>query len=372
MPPFDRQFWRAAGHLEHYLKNRADDRLPEPPNSGCFRRLQALTDRLRVVEQRGLQAAAKSVAMALHVELWRCQSQVTTALEFVASRFAPQNIPTQAELYAEIVALTTEFEHCEIDLRKGTLSVVTESIVLDNVHLGPFQIFLHWKLGHISTSQSPYTVVALDPCCPEYRSHITHPHVMSDRLCEGEAMPTLRKALQTGRLTDFFQIINQVLHTYNSHSPYAPLSDWEGTDCQDCGTHISSDCSHCYVCSRAMCDDCSTCCMTCDASTCNSCARVCPRCDSEVCIECAKACQGCGSNVCPDCLNPTTNLCQECEDVPSPENCKPAEDPTTPEPKTDLTIQPTGLGQIAVPARSRAHRSRRFRRRQRRRSALCG
>lgn len=350
MPPFDRQFWRAAGHLERFLKNRTDNGLPDPPNLGSVQRLRALADRLQIVEQRGLQGAAKLVAMALHGELWRCQSQITAALELVSARFKVDAVPTQASLYAELVALATEFEDCEIDLRKGTLSVTTESIVLEDLDLGSFQIILDWKSNNTSTSLAPYIVKALDPCCPESRLSITHPHVMNDRLCEGDAKSILRRALQTGRVTDFFQIINQVLHTYNSSSPYASLDEWHGTTCQDCGSSISSDCSHCFACRSALCDDCSTCCSICDRSACVPCLRLCPQCESQVCSECATVCEDCGSQVCPECLNSTNQLCQECDDVPSTEECGPADAPTTREPETELAVQSAGLGQVAVPA----------------------
>ena len=241
MPPFDRQLWRAAGHLEHFLTRCIGNRLPEPPNSGVFKRMRVLTDRLRMVEERGWRAAARSVAQQLHNELFRCQAQISTALEIVSSRFAMSDAPTQAELYAELLALADEFEDMEVDEKEGTLSLATESIELEGQYLGSFCIILSFKDEFTSTSPLPYLVKAVAPCCPEGRSDITHPHVMNDHLCEGDATPALRAALQTGRLTDFFQIINQVLHTYNSGSPYASLNEWNGTECQACGTNVSFD-----------------------------------------------------------------------------------------------------------------------------------
>lgn len=348
MPTFNRQFWRAAGHLEHHLKRRVDHGPPDLPSFVCFQRLRVLTDRLHVMEQRRLSVSAKSVSMALHSELDRCQSQITSALEAMSTRCNVDAIPTQACLYAELIALATEFDRCEVDLRKGTLSVVTECIVLEDLDLGPFQISLDWKSAHGSTSK--YVVHALEPSCPEYRSHITHPHVMNDRLCEGEAQSALRQALQSGRLTDFFQIINRVLHTYNSSSPYASIDDWNGTNCQDCGANIASDCSHCHACGDALCDDCCTCCSICETSACVGCLQICPGCENQVCSHCANVCERCSKSVCPECLDTTTQLCQECDNVAESEDCEPANGETADDCEAGIEVQPAGLGEVAVPA----------------------
>lgn len=370
MPTFNRQLWRAAGQLDQFLKTRTKCSRPDPPSAGCYQQLQELIRRLRMVERNGWVVAARSVAMQLHGELFRCQAQITAALEIVSMLLKVEAIPNQALLYAELIALQTEFEDVEVNLQNGTLSAVTESIELDEVPLGRFRIILDWKSEPICSSPSPYRVEALDPSGPEYRSHITHPHVSSEQLCEGEAKSALRRALQDGRLSDYFQIINQVLHTYNSHSPYASLDAWGGTTCQDCGSNIPSDGSHCACCGGAMCDDCSTCCSICETSGCVACLSVCPGCESQICSDCSNACRECHKEICSECFNHTNDLCKDCDHVFESEEDEPSNSPTSEAPEADSEVQPASVGQVAVPSGPRPNGSRRFRRLQPLRSAL--
>lgn len=370
MHTFNHQLWRAAGQLERFLQSRTDRSRPDPPNVGCSQQLQELVRRLRLVQRNGWEVAARTVAMQLHGELIRCQAQIINALESVSMLTKGKAIPNQALLYAELIALQTEFEDVEVNLQEGRLSAVTEAIELDEVPLGCFRIILDWKSEPICSSQSPYRIEALDPNGPEYRSHITHPHVSSEQLCEGEAKFALRQALQDGRLTDYFQIINQVLHTYNSQSPYASLDEWGGTTCQDCGSNIPSDCSHCVGCGGAMCDDCSTCCSICETSGCVACLSVCPGCESQICSDCSNACRECHKEICSECFNHTNGLCKDCDHVVESEEDEPSNSSTSEDSEADSEVQPASLGQVAVPARPRANGSRRFRRLQRGRSPL--
>lgn len=347
MPPFDPHFWRAAGHLEHFLKSRADDHRPIALIGHHFSQMQSLTARLQTAEHHRWDSSAQVVARQLHAQLKCCAVQIATTLATLELRFASSDAPSQAVLYEELLALRNEFEGCVVDLRNRTLSVVTEPIVLEEVELGPFRIVLHWDpvLAHVS----PYTVQAIHPCCPEGRSDITHPHVTRDRLCEGDAKQVLRQVLRSGRLTDFFQIIIRVLHTYNSHSPYASLDEWEGIDCQACGAHTAHESSYCNVCESQVCDGCSGYCSYCDTSACETCLSCCARCDQSCCPNCADVCRECGEKVCPRCLN-THQLCQECDDANPIEEVESETVSTAEESPAGLAIQPVGLGQIAVPA----------------------
>ena len=349
MPSFDPLFWRAAGHLEQFLKTRADNSHRVTLDRWSFQQLHVLTARLASVEQLDWQLSARWVAQQLHAKLRTCESQITSVLEGLATRFPTAESPTAAAIYEELSALREEFEVCEVDLRAGTLSVVTEPVVLEDIDLGPFRIVLNWKGGPDPAAASPYLVQAISPCCPDGQSHITHPHVMRDRLCEGDATCAVRQALRAGRLTDFFQIINQVLHTYNSHSPYAPLSDWHGTDCHACGAHVSGDCSYCDVCQTQVCDDCSSCCPHCDTSACESCLQCCGHCDSEFCPKCAAVCRACERVFCPHCLNPH-DLCQECDHADASEELESDTDSSPEESGPHVAVQSLGVGQIAVPA----------------------
>ncbi len=349
MPPFDPLFWRAAGHLEQFLKTRAGDSHSVTLDRRSFQQLHVLTARLASVEQRDWQLSAKLVAQQLHAQLKTCECQITNALECLTPRNFSPAAPAAAEIYEELSALRQEFEVCEVNLREGTLSVVTESIVLEDIDLGPFRIVLNWKAGPDPALASPYLVQAISPCRPDGHSDITHPHVMRDRLCEGDATFALQQALRAGRLTDFFQIINQVLHTYNSGSPYARLGEWDGTACHACGAHISDDSSYCSGCEAQVCDDCSSCCPHCDTSACESCLQCCGHCDSMFCRECAEVCGECERVFCPNCLNPN-DLCPECDHADESEELESNTDSPPEESGPCIAVQSAGVGQIAVSA----------------------
>ena len=50
-----------------------------------------------------------------------------------------------SDIYRDILALDEEFEEVDIDLDEHELSVTTDRIVLEDVHLGAFQIRLDWR-----------------------------------------------------------------------------------------------------------------------------------------------------------------------------------------------------------------------------------
>ncbi len=348
MPAFNRVLWRAAGHLQKFLRPITTEFGDPQLGQDYTTVVPQLTRQLKLVNQREWLAAARHVKLRLHAQLLEYQSQIRKMLDLVSDWRTVPLPPTQADLYAELVALTTEFEQCDIDLKAGTLSVVTESIVLEEVELGPFRIVLPWE-ERIQGQSQPYTVEALEPCCANSNSQITHPHVIRERLCEGDAQPALKHALQTGRLTDFFQIIDRVLHTYNSHSPYAALDEWDGIDCHACGTRISEDSDYCSVCEASVCYDCGTCCQFCDSSACDACLQNCSQCEERTCPECLNPCTECGQKVCPHCLA-VNHLCRECAHETQSESESSTPAPATSESEAKLAVQPSGLGQIAVSA----------------------
>jgi hypothetical protein len=344
MSPFEPILWRAAGKIECILKSREVHQLPVPPQRANYDVLHALTDQLATVRHRGWQKATESVALQLRVQLLHIQFQIKLALENVMICAEKQRSASQAEIYAELVALASEFEDFHVDLRKSKLSVITEDIVLDDLDLGRFRIILDLNEGLTNATSQPYTVEALSPCCPESRSDITHPHVLRNRLCEGDATAPLRQALRDGRLTDFFQIINQVLNTYNSDSPYASLKDWEGTECHACGNHISNVSSYCNLCNNQVCDDCGTYCQFCEASACDCCMDTCQCCEEACCPNCLKLCTECRKQVCPNCFN-FNRICEACDDQSTSETTDTAPDQ---ESDAEITVQSDRLGQVAV------------------------
>ncbi len=125
------------------------------------------------------------------------------------------SLPDLRTIHAEVIAVFDEFEHVTCDLRARTLSVTTEPIVLEEIELGRFEIRLKYTRDDPAIA---YDVIALDPNPAAADSTVTHPHAQDEELCEGEARTTLRSALAVWRLSDFFLIVRQTLHTYNSET----------------------------------------------------------------------------------------------------------------------------------------------------------
>lgn len=200
-------------------------------------------------------------------------------------------------IYRDLVALQKNFNSVEFDLREKTISVVTIPIILREIDLGPFEIYLRW--GHYSNSRGrPYDVIALDPNPAAADSNVTHPHVCHNELCEGDATEPLAHALRQGRIFDFFVIMANTLGTYNDGSPHIPLSNWHLRACPgcDCSTSDLEDCEDCGV------------------SRCIDCLAYCEMCDNKLCGSCTRLCSTCGAVVCGKCLAGPSNKCGECAD----------------------------------------------------------
>ena len=141
------------------------------------------------------------------------------------------------EIFLDLAAIQEEFDDLHFDCKTKLLSVVSKAIHLEDIHLGRFKIQL--ELNSLSAETSGlYEVIEVDPNPAAPNENVTHPHVERNRLCEGDAQPAIRLALQQGRLFDFFQIVQQVLGTYNSSSAYVQLSEWEGRELQTLRIYI--------------------------------------------------------------------------------------------------------------------------------------
>ena len=152
-------------------------------------------------------------------------------------------------------------------------------------------------------------------------------------LCEGDGRNAIRAALNEGRLFDFFQIANSILHTYNPDSAYTRMEDWDGVECKDCGRAVATDdeCS-CEACSTTSCFDCTTGCTECSDRYCYDCIGECAVCDMSACTACSRKCQDCDEMCCKSCLN-NDNLCEECieqETETTTETTTEEEEPRTP------------------------------------------
>lgn len=254
--------------------------------------------------------------------------------------------PKLSDIFAELHQIEQELGELKYDLKEKTLSIITEPISLNDISFGSFEIKLNIGDIHRLYTDSPYRVIALEPNPAGADSSVTHPHVSSERLCEGDGHTAIRRALEDGRLCDFFTMIVSILQTYNPDSPYVSLDDWEGTSCYDCGYTISGDESYyCEYCERDYCSRCSSYCQRCDTTICLGCAYECPSCNEPVCRDCTAVCTECEERFCKDCLN-EENLCKSCEEDRK-ENCDEEQEEIS---DAHIAVQSDSVGETIVHA----------------------
>ena len=259
-------------------------------------------------------------------------------------------IASVRDILADLIALRSEFNGLEIDLKAGTFAVVTEAIALEWVELGRFRIVVALDcLGEAS----PYEIVALDPNPAAESSETVHPHVQGEALCEGEGRVAIRRASEQGRVYDLCVLVRQILETYNPGSAYVPLSRWSNCPCEDCGTRVGSDdLTFCRRCESDLCRDCAMACGGCQESVCDSCRARCQGCHSTFCDQCFQPCDDCGDPFCSECLEggrcPSCQVTEETTDEETLEGSTEG----TPEPATSTVaaVLPLGVGQVPVPA----------------------
>jgi hypothetical protein len=225
-----------------------------------------------------------------------------------------REVPGLSVIADELRALQQEFDEVEFNHQQKALCVTTESITLEDISLGRFQVVLHLDDLNQMYQRSPYRILALEPNPAANDSAITHPHVSNEVLCEGEGGAAIRAALEEGRLADFFSMVRSILTTYNPDSPYVPLADWDGTPCSECGYLMDREnVGYCSECGDAICDQCDRVCIDCGELLCSHCARECGICEQPLCRTCAKRrCAHCESICCQSCLE--DGLCPNCKE----------------------------------------------------------
>ena len=220
-------------------------------------------------------------------------------------------LPTVVDIVRDLDHLRDEFDPWQYHAEKHALCVTTMPITLEDVYLGRFEVQLFLLDLPRCRSSQIYSVTALDPNPAESAEHVTHPHVNDGALCAGDATSAIGAALESGRLLDFFQIINSVLHTYNPESPYVSLDDWNGCPCGDCGHLMHEDDRYtCEICEDCFCESCVSHCRCCDCSICLEHIGTCPQCEESVCRDCMTGCDRCESTCCNDCQD--DGLCPAC------------------------------------------------------------
>lgn len=303
---------------------------------------------LRLAGQRRWQAAIDGLRDQLAYSLRDLRGELERLeREVTRPRHEPQ-VQSPHEIYDDLVTLERDFEGLRIDLKGQLLSVETDSIMLEEVDFGRFQIELDWS--DVGQARS-YEVKALDPYPAQADSEVVHPHVRENSLCEGEGQGPIRRALEQGRLLDFFLLVRQILETYNPGSAYESIDKWEsGLSCGDCGHRMSGDdSSGCGRCGRDLCDECVSSCGDCGDYYCPGCLSECNSCAELFCNGCLKSCEVCDKKLCGGCL--TDDLCSEC--LEQREEEQDAEEPEADGAVVEAApaaVHALCLGEVAVPA----------------------
>ena len=301
---------RAAGVIREQIAQRRQDagslQLPKRP----WAEMQRLVQLIERSQERQWHGAARRLTAEFLHQVDFCHCRLLELLAALRQQAASPTVPAQAEIYREIVALQNEFDEVEVEPKTGEIRVIVGPIVLEEFHLGRFEIHLDWES---SGSASPYRVVALAPYPAGSNSSVTHPHVQDERLCEGDGRLAIRAALAEGRICDFFLLVSQILATYARGSAYVELDDWEGESCEDCGgTMHRDDRYYCCHCDRTLCDDCSVSCQDCDQGYCSGCISTCAACGENYCSSCLGHCSVCRRAICTNCLE--NGLCGRCHE----------------------------------------------------------
>jgi len=258
-------------------------------------------------------------------------------------------LPKPAVIFADLMQIEDEFGELNFDLKAKTVSITTDPIALDDISFGSFEIRLSINEMSKLYTDSPYKVIALEPNPAGSDSCVTHPHVSSEKVCEGDGHVAIRKAIEQGRLCDFFTMVINILQTYNPDSPYMSLDSWEGISCYDCGYTVSDDeCYYCEDCERDYCSQCSTYCRFCDTTICLGCSFECPDCEQPVCNGCTVTCTECEGTICKDCVN-ENGICKQCEEQRK-ENSDEEQESEPKKPETRVAVQPNSMGQVTVHA----------------------
>jgi hypothetical protein len=274
-------------------------------------------DRIRIGRQklatcllRGWSAATRTTVRNIKAALLDLPHHVGNAQRAIETHTC--RIPTLREIVEEIIQLEDEFAQVECSLKNRTLSIVTEPIELDGVYLGPFEVRLYIDRIAAENSQNAFDVVAMDPHPASSNNSVTHPHVSDEQMCCGDALLSIKSAVEGGRLSDLFCLIRSVLETYNSGSPYISLDNWYGRSCHDCGYVVAEDDTFwCSSCDHDFCDECASCCSGCSETTCGGCLKECIVCEDRYCTACITTCPDCGETICSSCLEDMQCPCIE-------------------------------------------------------------
>ncbi|MCY2928743.1 MAG: hypothetical protein NTV86_04465 [Planctomycetota bacterium] len=309
MDKAQRQLIHVAESIHQQLKTQATGRLCQVVNAaqnllGNLAQLGRLGELLAVCAGRQWNAAAENVCDRIRRSLGEL-SYYSTQVEQSLDLAKTTQQSSLRDILADMAQAQDEFDDFRYSPDTNALSVTVGPVELKGIQLGEFEIrLLIPNMAQANRSNTIYRVVALDPHPAGSNESVTHPHVSDERLCEGEASAAIRAALANGRVCDFFHLVGAVLTTYNPHSPYVSLDNWEGIACHECGyTMGESDAHWCESCQHDFCDECISQCRRCDESSCRGCLEECSVCGESMCSSCMTGCVECGERLCRNCVD---------------------------------------------------------------------
>ena len=325
IPEEDRPLVRAARDIRERLieiRLAALDE-PQPYTLMLANQLDGIRSCLRgreICRRRGWPGAAARVAGRLR----KIAAEVPYALSRIEEVMARPSVPVPPprDLLAELRQVREEFGEVHYDAKARALSVTTDPIELEGVHLGEFEIVLEVAGPGAGRRSLAGRIVALDPNPATSNRSVTHPHVSDERMCAGDADAAIQQALNCGRICDFFLLVRSVLETYNADSPFVALSEWTGQPCYDCGyTMNENEAYFCNGCQESFCDGCSMLCMRCEDTYCRGCTTHCCLCGDRFCGGCMTTCPDCGQALCTSCLENRECPCKEENQEKDHEEC---------------------------------------------------
>jgi hypothetical protein len=343
-----RQLLRAA----LAIRRRLDRHSPQPalrelPSAGVMLRAQRLLRLARLAEARSWTIAAPVCRDRLRRALEELKAEFQASLDELKRTPERHSVSLLGDIYDDLVALQDEFQDMQLDLKGRRVSVKTQPIELEGQYLGRYEIALDYE--RLDEGASCYEILALDGSGSAADDEVTHPHVRSGTLCEGEAYGPIRAALSSGRILDFFTVVNRTLHTYNPESAFVSLDRWDGTPCTDCGTTVGDeDGSSCDRCDDVLCYDCGGCCTGCDSNVCSGCQSDCPGCDEPFCRRCLSPCSSCNKRYCKRCLD--EEFCPDCREGFGEEEAFGEAEAVPPAAAAQPPLQPVCVGEAGLSA----------------------
>ena len=311
----EREHWKVADGVREQLLQLRRNREAEVREklSKLAEQMQAVQNiqrKLCVCEKHSLNRVAATITKQVERPFYEINFVIKDVEQAIAN--TQIKVPALKDIYQELLQADEEFDGLRYDPKEKMLSVSTESIELEGIYLGPFDIQLH--ISSLSEMRYPnvYSIVALDPHPAASNEEVTHPHVSNEGLCAGDAGAAIQMALANGRICDFFLLVQAVLTNYNSGSPYISLDNWYGTPCYDCGYSMDTEDAHwCEACEHDYCGDCISCCEKCEGWFCRGCLTECKICGDYYCRGCMTSCPNCGRELCTNCLEGSECTCLE-------------------------------------------------------------